>query len=302
MSGRLVSLVMPAWKPRREWLGQAVDAALGQTGCDFELIVVDDGSPQPVSELLADRQNTRLRVVRIDHGGASQAKNAGMAEARGDYLRFVDADDVIEPDSTARLLELTGGRDDVIAYGATLFCDEDLRPIWTMTSELEGDAVTACLLGRFTTRPHAFLFPRRVIDASGEWSSDLVVSEDWDFILRAVEHAPVRGTTAVVTRYRRHPGGATSDPVEAERGAQAVVDRYFERHPDERGTGLERRARARGLAHAGRVYATHGQIGKGLGQLGHSALLDPTAIATEVWQARGPLAAMARRRLRRGSS
>jgi glycosyltransferase involved in cell wall biosynthesis len=297
MSDPLVSLVMPAWKPRPDWLRQAVGGALAQRGCRVELLVVDDGSPEPVAELLSAFDDPRLRTMRIDHAGATIATNAGMAAARGDFLRFIDADDVIDPDSTARLLDLTGGRDDVIAYGATMFCDEQLRPLWKMTSDVEGDGVRACLLGRFTARPHAFLFPRRVIEATGEWATDLAVSYDWDFILRALEHASVRSTDAVATYYRRHPSGATANSAEGERGARYVIDHYFQRHPDQRGTRLERQARGRMLAHIGRVYATHRRPGKAIAKLARAASLDPGAVWFEVSQGLPAAAAYGRRRL-----
>src|SRR5438270_10585890 len=129
-SPRLVSLVMPAFSPSPEWLRTAVRSALGQHGWPIELIVVDDGSPKPVAELLDDVEDPRLRIVRVPHGGVAQARNAGIAAARGEYIRFVDADDVVDPDSTMRLATLIGGRRDVIAYGATLFCDEQLRPLF----------------------------------------------------------------------------------------------------------------------------------------------------------------------------
>jgi Glycosyl transferase family 2 len=294
----LVSLIMPAWQPRPDWLGEAVGAALAQRDCQLELLVVDDGSPEPVADLLARFDDERLRNIRIDHAGATAATNAGIAAARGDYMRFIDADDVIDRDSTTRLLELIGGRDDVIAYGATVFCDENLRPLWRMTSDIEGDAVIPCLLGRFTTRPHAFLFPRQVVEATGEWSTELTVSEDWDFILRALEHAEVRGTHAVATFYRRHPGGLTSDPAQGERGARAVIDGYFQRHPEQLGTRTERRARARMLALIGRVYLTHGERGKGVGYLARSAVRDPSAIALEVAQGARAVPGFARRLIR----
>ena len=300
MTSGLVSLVMPAFRTRPDWLQQAVETALAQRDCEIELVIVDDASPEPVSDLLSGIDDPRLRIIRVEHGGAARARNVGTAESRGDYLRFIDADDAIDLDSTARLLELAEGRDDLIAYGATLFCDEDLNPLWTMTSNVQGDAVEACLLGRFTTRPHAFLFPRRVVDATGEWSSDLPVSHDWDFILRALEHAQVRGTKSVVTLYRRHGAGISANvPAGGERGAQQVVERYFERHPERRGTSLERRANARAVAQAARIYASNGELGKAFRRLGGAVRLDPRAVWVEFVQALPALPSVIRRRLRR---
>lgn len=299
MNSPLVSLVMPVWRPRADWLREAVAAALEQRGCSIELIAVDDGNAEPVGETLSSFEDPRLQVIRIEHGGATQARNAAIGAARGELLRFIDADDAIPPDSTARLVALNEGRDDLIAYGATMFCDEALRPLWKMTSRVRGDATQACLLGRFTTRPHAFLFPRQVIEKAGGWDPGLTISDDWDLILRALEHASVRGTSEVVTFYRRHPGGMTGDPEEGERGAQIVVERYFERHPEQRGSRLERRARARLMAHAGRVYATHGQPREGMRRLLGAARIDPRAVGVEVMQAAPAAAGLARRLLRK---
>jgi glycosyltransferase involved in cell wall biosynthesis len=80
-----VSLVMPVWRPRPDWLKQAVRAALDQLRAEVELIVVDDGCPEPVEALLAGFRDTRLRVLRVEHGGAARARNAGIAAARGQY-------------------------------------------------------------------------------------------------------------------------------------------------------------------------------------------------------------------------
>ncbi|HEX6586278.1 MAG TPA: glycosyltransferase [Solirubrobacterales bacterium] len=290
---------MPAWRPREGWLEQAVRSALAQTGCAIELLLIDDGSPVPVADLLQGLDDPRLRVIRIGHGGVAHARNAGIAEARGDYLRFIDADDAIAPASTSLLLGLCEGRGDLVAYGATLFCDEDLQPLWKMTSEVEGDGVAACLMGRFQTRITAFLFPRRVIELTGAFDQDFEVSADWDFILRALEHAQVRGTGSVASLYRRHPGGTTANPAAGAKAAERVAARYFERHPEQRGTALERKARARTLAHAGRIYATHRQPGKAISRLVRAMRLDPGAAWIEVSQGLPRLAARARRVLRR---
>ncbi|MGI8886660.1 MAG: glycosyltransferase [Gaiellaceae bacterium] len=240
----LVSLVMPVWNPKPAWLRQSVLSALGQVGCEIELIVVDDGSDTAVEELLEGLDDDRMRLVRVPHGRVSSARNAGIEVARGEYFRFVDSDDVILPDSTSHLLAITHGKVRVIAYGATLACDEELRPLSLIGSTLQGNVAESCLLNRFDMTIHSLLFPRSVVEEIGPWEPSLVVSEDWDYSLRAFERAPVRGDRRIATHYRLHPDMSSRNPEEAIRGYRSVVDRYFERHPDQRSEPLHRRALA----------------------------------------------------------
>jgi glycosyltransferase involved in cell wall biosynthesis len=247
----LVSLVMPVWNPRADWLRESVASVLAQDRCAVELVVVDDGSSEPVSAVLEDIRDERLRMLRIEHGGTSAARNAGTAAAKGDWLRFVDYDDVLPRGSTAYLLELAG-RDDVIPFGATEICDQRLEPKAKMVSTLQGDVVRACLLDRFEVTLPALLFPRWVVDRVGEWDVSIPVCQDWDYMLRAFEVAPVRGDSQTVLLYRRHPLGASAGSLAegpslnlATQGMRKVLDRYFDRHPEERGTDVERLARAR---------------------------------------------------------
>jgi glycosyltransferase involved in cell wall biosynthesis len=242
-AGRLVSLVMPAWNPNPAWLLQAVESALAQRGCAIELLVVDDGSDTPVEGLLAKVADDRMRILRIPHGRVSRARNAAITVARGEFLRFIDCDDVILPDSTAQLLALAGD-DHVVAYGATLVCDERLDPVAVIGSSVQGDATEECLLNRFSTTIHSLLFPRRLVHEIGPWEPSLVVSQDWDYALRAFERAPVRGDNEVVTHYRTHARMNSRNVEEGIRGYRLVVERYFDRNPEQRGGRLQHRAEA----------------------------------------------------------
>ena len=280
-SAPTVSLMMPAWRPNVAWLRDAVASALGQEGCDLELIVVDDGNDQPIADLLADVRDPRLRHVRVDHGGLSRARTAGQAAARGAYLRYIDADDLLEPGSTRRLLDLLDGRADHVAYGATTYCDERMRPLWTMVSRHQGALAEATLLGRVNIRPHALLFPRAVVERTGDWDDELIVSQDWDFILRAFEHARVVGERRTATLYRRHDNALTARIEAGMRDARRIVERFFERHPERRGTRLERRAHAMLDAKAARVYASRGRWRDAAGPTVRSALCDPRALLRE---------------------
>ena len=164
------------------------------------------------SRFLGPVDDPRLRVVRIEHGGTAAARNAGIAHARGRLIRFIDADDVLEPDSTARLAALIGVRNDVVAHGTTVVSDEELRPLRMIASSLEGDVVVPCLLGKFDVRHVSMLFPRRVVELAGPWFGGYHISEDWDFVLRALEHATVRGGPGTATLLQPSRGRAPASP------------------------------------------------------------------------------------------
>jgi glycosyltransferase involved in cell wall biosynthesis len=273
----LVTLIMTAWQPEPAWLVEAVESALAQRGCEIELLLVDDGSPVPVAELVEAFDDLRLRIVRIPHGGLYRARNAGIEAARGSYLRFIDADDVIHPDSTARLLELAAGRDDVIAYGTTIRCDEQLRPVGEISSSLAGNVVTECLLSRFTVRHMSMLFPRRVVERGGPYDTTFTTSGDWDFVLRALEHAEVRGGPIVATYYRGHANQMSSNLERAEAGMELVLTRYFERHPELQGSRLRRQALAAARLKSARSYNSRGRRREAFRRVWAAARLDPGA-------------------------
>lgn len=301
MSTPLVSLVMPVWKPRRDWLLEAVGSALAQRDCELELIVVDDGNPDPLDDLLADVRDPALRLVRAPHGGPSEARNAGVAAARGTLIRFVDSDDVYEPGSTARLARLIGEDDSVIAYGRTVFCDEELRPVWTMACDLEGRVAAEAVLGHFRVRIQSLLFPAAVVRAAGPWDPSFPVCHDLEFIARALEHARVRPDPAVATWYRKHGDSVTSGFERGDDDIRRVVEGYLERHPERRGTSLERRATASRHAVAARARATRRMAAPAMGRLARSLALDPRETALEVWAALPALRGHAARALARRS-
>jgi glycosyltransferase involved in cell wall biosynthesis len=271
----LVSLVMPVRLGSREWLLEAVRSSLDEDAVQVELIVVDDGSVDPVANVLEPLGDPRLHMITTEPSGPYAARNAGLAAASGDWVRFVDADDVVTRGSTGRLVEAAAG-ERVITYGATLVCDEELRPQRLIASALTGAAAAACALGRFEVRVVSMLFPRSVVAAAGEWDAGFGVSGDWDFVLRALEQAPVRPVDVIATRYRRHPASVTrtADVAAGEEARARIVDRYLERHP---GTQLARDLRASLLLDSAAAYAHHRQRKRAIARIMRAAALRPGA-------------------------
>ncbi|HEY2324319.1 MAG TPA: glycosyltransferase family A protein, partial [Thermoanaerobaculia bacterium] len=101
-----VSVVIPSYNYAR-YLGEAIDSALAQTLPPLEVIVVDDGSTDETSEVLATYAD-RIRVLRQKNSGVAVARNSGIAAAHGEYVAFLDADDIWLP----RKLELQMARFD----------------------------------------------------------------------------------------------------------------------------------------------------------------------------------------------
>ncbi|MGR8920302.1 MAG: glycosyltransferase, partial [Gammaproteobacteria bacterium] len=103
----LVSIVIPVFN-KADYLTRALDSALGQTYGNVEVVAVDDGSTDASPAILeaAAAANPSLRVHTQENAGLSSARNTGIAGARGDYLMFHDADDVLELDAVENLLEI----------------------------------------------------------------------------------------------------------------------------------------------------------------------------------------------------
>lgn len=94
-----LSIVVPIYKVE-QFLNKCVESILAQTFTDFELILVDDGSPDGCGQMCDDwaQKDVRIRVVHKENGGLSDARNAGIDIAQGDYIGLVDSDDYIKPD------------------------------------------------------------------------------------------------------------------------------------------------------------------------------------------------------------
>ena len=101
----MISVVVPVYKAEK-YIRQCVDSILAQTFRDFELILVDDGSPDNCGKICDGyaAQDSRIKVVHRENGGPSAARNAGLDLAQGEYVAFVDSDDYIREEMFETLL------------------------------------------------------------------------------------------------------------------------------------------------------------------------------------------------------
>lgn len=108
----MITVIVPVYRAEK-YLRTCVESILAQTFRDFELILVDDGSPDNCPALCDEMgaKDSRIRVIHKPNGGVSSARNAGMEAAEGEYLVFVDADDWVEQEYLEVLFEAMQGAD-----------------------------------------------------------------------------------------------------------------------------------------------------------------------------------------------
>ena len=99
-----VTVIIPTYN-RRALVQQAIDSVLAQTYTDYEIIVVDDGSTDGTGEALAARYGERIRYFCQENKGRALARNLGIAEALGEYVSFLDSDDLFRQDELERHIQ-----------------------------------------------------------------------------------------------------------------------------------------------------------------------------------------------------
>jgi glycosyltransferase involved in cell wall biosynthesis len=121
-----ISVIVPIYKVEN-YLNTCVESIISQSYTDLEIILVDDGSPDNCPQMCDDWavKDSRIKVVHKENGGLSDARNAGLAVATGEYISFVDSDDWIEPDFLQVLLRAMDATGAGIADCATRLVSED---------------------------------------------------------------------------------------------------------------------------------------------------------------------------------
>jgi len=211
------SVVIPV-RDMARYLPESVESVLAQQGCDFEIVIVDDGSSDGSAAVARRYASERVRVVEEGGlGGPSAARNRGFRECRGDAVVFLDADDRLRPGALKRYVNaLEADPDLAVVYGEVLVIDAEGRPFGTGRAPFSrkrrpsGDILGRLLRGTPIVTPGAACIRRSRVETAGPFR-DLPVGEDWELYARLA----LTGTFQYlrfepVVEYRRHPASLTA--------------------------------------------------------------------------------------------
>jgi glycosyltransferase involved in cell wall biosynthesis len=217
MNCPLVSILIPAYNAQ-DWISSTIESALQQTWPNKEVIIVDDGSKDQTLEVARRFASRGVKVVTQANQGASAARNTAFSLAKGDYIQWFDADDLLAPDKIERQMAVASQCNNkrVLLSGAWgYFFYRQSKASFSPTS-LWSDLSPVEFLCRkmthgFHMQPDVWLVSREIAEAAGPWDTRLWRDNDGEYFCRVILACEsIRFVPEARSYYRRAGSGSIS--------------------------------------------------------------------------------------------
>lgn len=188
----IVSVIIPTYD-RPQFLREAISSVLAQSFQDFEIIVVNDGGPDDAKQIVLQINDSRIRYLRIKHGGISCALNAGLARSRGKYIAYLDDDDVYLPNHLINLVRTLEKHQDIsLAYSSSFRClQKQKNGEWLTYRKYVVGAQKfdrgALEKANFIQTTGCVMHRKALVDEVETFNESIIGCQDWEFYLRATK-------------------------------------------------------------------------------------------------------------------
>ncbi len=216
MSAPLASIVIPCHNAAR-WLAATLDSAFAQTWPNIEVILVDDGSTDDSLALARRYEGRGLRLFTQPNRGAAAARNNGLRAARGEFIQYLDSDDLLAPDKIAQQMTLfaDGSRTRLSSSTWARFTHNPEEAVLVSMPNWRDLTGVEFLQLHFETggmmQPAAWLAPRALLDRAGPWNESLSLNDDGEYFARVMLAADeIRFCPSAKTYYRSQVTGSLS--------------------------------------------------------------------------------------------
>lgn len=232
----LVSVVIPAYNVEAH-ISEALDSVLAQDYPQVELIVVDDGSKDDTANVVATRY-PQARLIRKANGGAATARNEGIRAAQGEFVAFLDADDIWLPGKLRAQIEHFAAHPEV-GVNCTDFgrWESDEHGIFpdplsvipdqggiapgAIDNDCSGWVYHKLLLDNFVWTT-TVVMRRSVIDKIGLYDESFRLGQDYEYFLRAAQETMIYRLSRAYALYRQHAGSATARGIDYNYAARVI--------------------------------------------------------------------------------
>lgn len=228
----LISVVIPVYNGART-IQETIESVQKQTLSDLEIIVVDDGSQDSTLAVLRAIADPRLKIIPGAHAGANAARNCGLRASCGEYVSFLDADDLWTPNKLeAQLQALRSHLGAAVAYSWTDRIDEQgnyLRRGGYLS--VNGNVLAELLITNFVENGSNPLILRRAAIEVGGFDESLSACQDWDMWLRLAARYEFAAVSEVQILYRLSTDSISANVFALEACCRQVIERAFAQAP-----------------------------------------------------------------------
>ena len=230
----IISIVIPAYNAEKNIL-ETLSSVQNQTFSDWEAIVSDDGSTDRTIEIVKGMNDPRIQVFAYPNAGVAVARNRGLIKATGDYIAFLDADDLWTPDKLELQLKALQDHPEAgVAYSWNYYQYENPADSYADTSQrFEGNVYADLLIKNFLQNGSNPLVRKEAVASVGLFDPTIKSCEDWDYYIRLARNWPFVLVPKVQVIYRQSADSVSSNIEVMEDYLLRLIHRTFESVPPE---------------------------------------------------------------------
>ncbi|MBU7582200.1 MAG: glycosyltransferase [Nostoc sp. TH1S01] len=227
-----ISVIIPTYNSEKT-IKTTVDSVLNQSFTNFELIVINDGSTDLTLEIISQIQDSRLKVFSFENAGGNVSRNRGLQQATGEFVSFLDADDVWTPDKLASQFKaLQDNVDAKVAYSWTDYIDEHGQFLVSGNHiTVNGDVYERLLISNFLENGSNPLIYKEALVELGGFDESLSAAQDWDMWLRLAAKYSFICVPKVQILYRVSVNSLSSNLARQEKACLQVLECAYHARP-----------------------------------------------------------------------
>jgi glycosyltransferase involved in cell wall biosynthesis len=228
----IISIIIPAYNASKT-IQETIQSVLNQTFLNFELIVIDDGSTDSTLDVISQISDPRVTVFSYPNAGISTARNRGIEKASGDYITFLDADDLWASDKIETQFEaLQKNPQAAVAYSWTTIIDKSNNAVRQGSCyEKSGDVYSKILVKNFLDSGSNIMVRKEAIDKIGRFNPSLKHAADWEFYIRLAAEFEFNCVPKFQVFYRVSENTSSCNVIPMEKAALEIIEKAFKQAP-----------------------------------------------------------------------
>ncbi|MBD2430239.1 MULTISPECIES: glycosyltransferase [Fischerella] len=222
----VISVIIPTYNSEKT-IRHTIESVLQQNFSDFELIIINDGSTDSTLEVISHFQDSRIKVFSFDNAGGNVSRNRGLKQAIGEFVSFLDADDLWTPDKLeSQLNALKANPQVAVAYSWTDYIDEQGKFLLSGTHiTANGNVYEQLLVSNFLENGSNPLIRREALVELGGFDESLTAAQDWDMWLRLAQNFNFIAVPRVQILYRISANSLSTNLARQEKASLQLLDK-----------------------------------------------------------------------------